>query len=211
MCLITNRLNSNAPVIKRTLKGNHFKSANREMKRIILTATAVTIFSGILFSQSSDEYVNWYSFEEAVEMVSENPKKIFIDIYADWCGWCRRMDQETFSNPDVADYLNKHFYPVKLNAETTDTIVFQGHEFVNEGNGSRSAHQLPIAILQGKMSYPSVAYMDENLQLLTVVPGFRTPENIEPLLRFFGEDHYKSINWEEFSKSFNGTFNSGKE
>ncbi len=177
------------------------------MKRIILLAATVIIISGSLFSQSSAEYVNWYSFEEAVEKVSENPKKIFIDIYTDWCGWCRRMDEETFSNPDVADYLNEHFYPVKLNAETTDTIAFQGHEFVNEGNGSRSAHQLPIALLQGQMSYPSVAYMDENLQLLTVVPGFTTPENIEPLLRFFGEDHYKSISWEEFSNSFSGTFN----
>ncbi len=176
------------------------------MKKLIITAAAI-LMSANLFPQSSSEYVNWYSFEEAVELASENPKKIFIDVYTEWCGWCRRMDRETFTNPDVADFLNEHFYPVKLNAETTDTIIFQGQEFVNEGNGSRSAHQLAIAILQGKMSYPSLAYMDENLQLLTVVPGFMTPEDIEPVMRFFGEDHYKTKSWEEFSSNFEGKFN----
>jgi thioredoxin-related protein len=150
--------------------------------------------------------IKWYSFEEAVVLSRDNPRKILVDIYTDWCGFCKRMEAETFSDPKVAAYINAHFYPVKFNSETKDTIRFQGHEFVNEGEGRRSAHQLSIALLQGQMSYPSIVYINEDLELLTAVPGFRTPAQLEPILRFFGEDHYITTSWEKFSEDFSGTF-----
>ncbi len=159
-----------------------------------------------LNANQEDEKVNWYSFEEAVELSMENPRKILVDIYTDWCGYCKRMDSETFGNPSVASFVNKNFYAVKLNSETTDTIRFKGYEFVNEGEGRRSAHQLSIALLQGQMSYPSIVYLNEDLELLTAVPGFMTPGSIEPVLRFFGEDHYKTVTWEDFQQSFSGSF-----
>ncbi len=157
-------------------------------------------------AQQVKNKVGWYTFEEAVELATVNPKKIFIDIYTDWCGFCKRMDSETFSNADVAMYLNENFYPVKFNSETKDTIYFQGHMFVNEGEGRRSAHQLSIALLQGKMSYPSIVYLNEDLELLTAVPGFMTPSGIEPILRYFAEDHFLRKSWEDFHKDFKGTF-----
>ena len=56
---------------------------------------------------------------------------MFIDVYTDWCGWCKRMDASTFKDPTVAAYLNANFYPVKLNAETRDTITFNGKTYTN--------------------------------------------------------------------------------
>ena len=70
------------------------------------------------------------SFEEAVERCAKEPKMVFIDVYTDWCGWCKRMDQSTFANPVIAQYMNDHFYAVKFDAERQDTITFQGHQFV---------------------------------------------------------------------------------
>ncbi len=171
--------------------------------------TTILLGFAFMFSLNAGqaaEKINWYSFEEAVELSRNNPRKILVDIYTDWCGFCKRMDSETFSNPKVARYINNHFYPVKLNAETTDTIRFQGHEFVNEGEGRRSPHQLAVAMLQGQMSYPSIVYINEELELLTAVPGFKTPEQIEPLLKFIGEDNYITTSWENFQESFTSTF-----
>jgi thioredoxin-related protein len=148
--------------------------------------------------------VKWYTFEEAVKLNEKNPKKIFIDVYTDWCSWCKVMDQKTFTNTEIADYLNKHYYPVKFNAESKEPITFQGRVFENKGEGRRSPHELAVALLQGKMSYPSIAYMDENNQLLTAVPGYVTPIQIEPILVFFGENHYKSTNWDTFNQTFKG-------
>jgi thioredoxin-related protein len=148
--------------------------------------------------------VKWYTFEEAVKLNEKNPKKIFIDVYTDWCSWCKVMDQKTFSNPEIAEYLNKHYYPVKFNAESKEPITFQGRVFENKSEGRRSPHELAIALLQGKMSYPSIAYMDEKNQLLTAVPGYVTPTQIEPILVFFGESHYKTTSWETFNQNFVG-------
>jgi thioredoxin-related protein len=175
------------------------------MKKIILLTLSVLALGCSAHSQKSDEgLVKWYTFEEAVKLNETNPKKIFIDVYTDWCSWCKVMDQKTFSNPQVAEYLNKYYYPVKFNAESKEPIVFQGITFENKGQGRRSPHDLAAALLQGRMSYPSVAYLDEKNQLLTSVPGYVTPSQIEPILVFFAENHYKTKSWEVFSQSFKG-------
>lgn len=175
------------------------------MKILVFTVLALGMFTS-LYANQDDEKIKWYSVEEAVDLAATSPRKILIDIYTDWCGFCKRMEAETFNNPAVARYINSNYYPVKFNSETRDTIYFQGHEFINEGEGRRSAHQFSIALLQGRMSYPSVVYLNEDGELLTSVPGFMTPERIEPILRFFAEDYYLTQPWEEYQKSFTGSF-----
>lgn len=172
------------------------------------SATLIAVFGIFLTlnAQKNNEKVVWYSIEEAIELSARNPKKIMIDVYTDWCGFCKRMEAETFSDARVARYINQNFYPVKFNSETRDTVYFQGQMFVNDGEGRRSPHQFSIALLSGQMSYPSVVYINEALELLTVVPGFMTPERIEPILKFIGDDHYQTRSWDDFQSSFTGTF-----
>ncbi len=142
----------------------------------------------VMFSAQADENegVNWLTIEEAEALSIENPKMIFIDIYTDWCSWCRRMDAETMSHSVIAELLNTHFYPVKLNAEQKGPIVFRGETYVNQNpDGRRSAHDFARAVLQGRMGYPSVAVFDEEMNLITSIPGFRPPANMEAVLAFF--------------------------
>jgi thioredoxin-related protein len=171
------------------------------MKKILIPLIILLSLQYNLQAQNTGK-INWYTIEEAVEMTKKIPKKIFIDVYTDWCGWCKKMEAETFAHPEIAKILNENYYPVKLNSETTDTIHFNGYTFINEGTGRRSAHQFSIALLQGKMSYPSIAYMSENLQMITVVPGYMTPEAIEPVLKFIAENHYLKTSYDEFQKNF---------
>ena len=170
-------------------------------KGFILTILFLTT-SLFLFSQGKSDKVKWYTFEEAVELSKKNPKKIFIDVYTDWCGWCKKMDRETFTHPVIAKYLNDNYYAVKFDAESTKPIDFAGNTFVNAGEESRNTHQLAIALLQGRLSYPSIAYMNEDMQLLTSVPGYKTPSDLEPILNYFAQDVYKSTGWTDFQASF---------
>ncbi len=151
--------------------------------------------------------INWVTIEEMQQLAAENPKKIFVDIYTDWCGWCKRMDANTFSHPQIAEYINENYYAVKLNAEQDEPIVFRGQEYVNENPGQRrSSHNFARALLQGRMSYPSVAFFDEELNLITAIPGYREPKQFEPVLVFFSEDHYlTNPNLDEFIKNFEGS------
>lgn len=172
------------------------------MKKGIITIIFFIAVQLVLFGQQKQEKVRWYSFEEAVELSKKNPKKLFIDVYTDWCGWCKKMDRETFTHPVIAKYLNEDFYAVKFDAESTKPIEFAGQTFVNEGGQPRNPHQLAIALLQGKMGYPSIAYMNEDLQLITVVQSYQTPEQIEPILKYFGGNSYKSMGWTDFQAAF---------
>jgi thioredoxin-related protein len=147
--------------------------------------------------------VKWMTFEEAVAANKKQPKKIFIDVYTTWCGPCKMLDANTFSHPVIAQYLNMHFYPIKLNAEMTDTVRFDTVIFVNRNpGGQRSPHDLAISLLSGKLMYPTTVYLDEKFTMLGPLAGYLTPQQIEPVLAYYAENAYKTMSWEEFQKTF---------
>lgn len=149
--------------------------------------------------------INWHTFQEAIELSKKEKKKIFIDVFTDWCGWCKVMDKGTFTHAVIAKYMNDHYYCVKLNAEMKDTIVFNNYTFVNPSpNGPRSAHQLASSLLNNKLSYPTTVYLDENFNILTQVPGYLKPEQMEPIMKYFGDNIYQGVKWEDFQKTFIG-------
>ena len=168
------------------------------MKRLIIALTVMMALP--VFGNA--QKINWMSFEEAVKLNETAPKKIFIDVYTDWCGWCKRMDQTTFQDTAVIKYMNENYYAVKFDAEMSDTIVFGGYTYVNEGgvNGRRGTHQLAAAMLQGRLSYPSYVFMNENNQLLTVAPGYMDAKDIMPVLSYFATDAFKKQSFNDYIK-----------
>jgi len=147
--------------------------------------------------------VKWYTFEEAVTLNKKAPRKIIIDVYTDWCGWCKVMDKETFQNPLIAKILNEKYYAVKFNAESTKPVLFEGRTFINDGQGNRPPHQLAVALLNGKMSYPSIVFMNETNQLITAVPGFQKPNDMEPLLMFIhGSLYEKGVDYQQYVSNY---------
>lgn len=171
------------------------------MKKLITLLLLFLFFSALAFPQQ--QKIKWYSIEEADKLMKDNPRPLFIDTYTDWCSWCKKLDQETFSNPVVADILNTRFYPVKFDAEGKANISFQGRSFINDGK-SGNAHQLAVALLKGQLSYPTVVFLNEKGQLLSPVPGYRTAKDMEELLSFFAEKAYEKQNFQDFQKSFKG-------
>ena len=65
-------------------------------------------------------------WETALSQAKQENKWVMIDCYTDWCGWCKHMVRTTYSNPGIANYINANFYPVQFDAETTDTIEYNG-------------------------------------------------------------------------------------
>ena len=147
--------------------------------------------------------INWLSFDEAVKQNQSQPKKIFVDLYTDWCTWCLKMEKATFEHPDIVEYINENFYPVKLDAETRSNIIFKNNQYIYRPDaGKRGVHELAIFLTRGRLNYPSVVFLDEGLDNPQPISGFQNPVEMDKLLKFFGEDYYKNLDWGIFKQIY---------
>ncbi|MCS6832099.1 MAG: DUF255 domain-containing protein [Flammeovirgaceae bacterium] len=156
--------------------------------------------------KNKKEVIEWLTFEEAVERCKKNPKKILIDVYTDWCGWCKKMDKDTYEHPTIATYINKHYYAVKFNAEQKEPVVFDNYTFKFIPQGRGGYHELAASLLQGQMSYPSTVFLDENLRLIQPLPGYYNAKDFDPILKYFIEGMPKNMSWEEYRKIYRSPF-----
>ncbi|MCF8276738.1 MAG: DUF255 domain-containing protein [Flavobacteriales bacterium] len=149
------------------------------------------------------EGINWISIEKADELRRTEPRKILIDVYTDWCGWCKKMDASTFSDPKVVAYINAHYYAVKLDAEQREPITIGGKTYEYVPNGRRGYHEIANELLQGKMSYPTTVFLDESMNMIQPVSGYLNVETIQPILEYLAENAYKRTPWDEWLKKRN--------
>lgn len=154
----------------------------------------------------AESKLKWYSINEVIELQKTAPKKVLVDVYTSWCGWCKVMDKKTFSNDTIIDIINKYFYAVKFDGESKDTYTFLGKEYKFVAGGRNGYNELAAAWLQGKLSYPTIVYLDENLATIYPVPGYYEPKQIEPVLMYTALEKYKTTSYEDYTKSFVSIF-----
>ncbi len=146
--------------------------------------------------------ITWLTWQEAVEANKKAPKIFMVDVYTDWCHWCKVMDSKTFSEDRVAKAIGKDFYAVKLNAEQRDDIAFNGHTFKFVAEGRRGYHELAASMLEGKMSYPSIVYFTPNFERILVSPGYKEPDAMLTELSFVQTGAYTTTNFESYRSTY---------
>ncbi|MGB0166810.1 MAG: thioredoxin family protein [Luteibaculum sp.] len=175
--------------------------------RLVLFSIAL---SCVFFSkaQLAEPHVNWVSMADLEKVQAKEERKVLVDVYTSWCGPCKMMLKNTFENPEVVEYINKNFHAVKFNAEGDEVINFKGHQWTNEGydpnrRGRNSTHDLTLAIAssQGRIAYPTIVYMDENLNIIFPVQGYMQPDQIMPLLSYLASDSYKEKSYDDYREA----------
>ena len=174
-----------------------------------IIAVLILIGSTVFVDKKKEEkesIIQWLTFEEAVEKSKVSPRKIFIDVYTDWCGWCKVMDKNTFNEKTIATYLNENYYPVKFNAEQKEDIVFDNTTFKFVPNGRRGYHQLAASLLNNKLSYPTVVFLNEEFKIIQVIAGYKKPKQFDEIIKYIGEGYYTNTKWEKFQKEYISPF-----
>lgn len=165
---------------------------------LLLTSSAVTI--------ENEGLVQWMTLEEALQKSKTEKRPVFIDVYTDWCGWCKVMDKNTFNDPKVSRLLNEKFYPVKFNGEQKEDVVFHGTTYKFVASGRSGYHELAAALLNNQLSYPTVVFLNEKFEMLQPLPGYRKPEEFHMIAQFIGEGHYKTIKWTDWQTKYKSPY-----
>ncbi len=157
----------------------------------------LTGFKGVETFQVKPE-VKWHTIQEAEQLMKKNPRKVFIDMYTDWCKWCKVMEENTFSDDKIIKLLNTEYYAVRFDAESKEPVDFRGKTYKFVPRGRNGYNELAAVLMRGKLSYPTSVFLDENLDLITTLPGYVTPDKMEPILKFIGEGHYRNQTFQQY-------------
>jgi len=191
------------------------------MKHVLLLAVAMLTISPAMMAKKDPpaakapaEEIHWItSIDELQVKMQQAPKKVIVDMYTGWCGWCKKMDADTYTNPALVKYVNNNYYAVKLDAERQDTIHFQGKDFFfapqYRANGFALELLKDLLSKGGQLSYPQTVFMLENFQSPTPVPGYRTVAEMEMFLTYFGDNAYRRQPWDQYSKTYVTRWSSG--
>lgn len=106
---------------------------------VIIIATLVSLLSISVFAEkkagAESTKINWLSFDKGLAALEADSsgKHMFVDITASWCGWCKKMDREAFSDSAVISFVNQNFIPVKVWGDSDNILEIEGYR-VSEKN-----------------------------------------------------------------------------
>lgn len=170
--------------------------------RLILVIIILILI--ISFKPAKRDKIKWISLEELNSAYASDPKPIIIDVYTNWCGWCKVMDKETYSNQKVASYINEHFYAVKFNAESTDSAILGNKRYGY--NPAYHANDLAVYLLSGRIGYPTTVLLSNLNAQPAPLSGYLKPSELEPPVKYFGDGAFKKQDFPQYMKEFEGTW-----
>lgn len=124
----------------------------------------------------------WHHITDIKKLQEENSKPVIVDVYTDWCKWCKVMDEKTFSDPSLQSYLAENYHMIKFDAETKEDLQFNGKSFSFVQSGRRGINSLASHLCQGRASYPSFVILDKDLNIVEVIRGFKEVDKFKAIL-----------------------------
>lgn len=135
--------------------------------------------------------VVWHGWDDGLKQANATGKPVLVDVYTDWCGWCRRMDRDVYSRADVRESLQKRFVMVKLNAESPEQASYHGQTYTSRtlASGFRVT------------GYPTTIFLRANGDHIVNVPGYIPADRFMLLLEYIGDGHLdRGVDFQEFAK-----------
>ncbi|WP_435624237.1 thioredoxin family protein [Flagellimonas sp.] len=158
-------------------------------KNLLLFGTLLSLVMLLLPTEalSQEDKIQWLSFKQLEDSLAIKPKKVFIDFYADWCAYCKKMDKAAFKDKEVISLLNSEYYAVKMNTETTETIVFGGDSYSNKEVGQKRnpTHEIPLLLASREnrpFSLPAMVILNEKFEITARYFEYLSPKKLNGIL-----------------------------
>jgi len=172
------------------------------MKKYLFLSVGLLSLSAILFSSFVKEpkaktvasQITWRSLEHVDRLRKDIQKPILVDVYTDWCKWCKVMDESTFQDPAIIDYVNQHFYAVKLNAEQKEAISLHGNIYEYQPMGRRGINNIVLELLGSRPSYPSLVLLDGDMRQKKILKGYQKTAQLMPQLKNYLKENMLTSN-----------------
>ena len=146
------------------------------------------IFLSLLFISSSfkpAEELKWFGFNEGYSLAKKKNKIMLVDVYTEWCGWCKRMDRDTYTRSEIIESLNKDFVVIKFNPEVQDvTYEFEGKKY----DGQQLAGIISNYQING---YPTTIFMYPKTKKTNVISGYYDATRFKGVIDAIKQDFTK--------------------
>lgn len=135
------------------------------MYRLMMIVAFIAL--GSKLTAQTSPTLKWYGWNEGYPLAMKSGKILLIDAYTDWCGWCKKMDRDTYSDAKIIEKINQYFIPVKFNPELTDQIYYVD-------SVSMSASELFMQFTRGERTgFPTTYFIQPQKRRLMIDPGYR--------------------------------------
>jgi len=153
------------------------RQANKAMRYINIVAGVLLILTGALLITNKLRWLtSWLTFDQAQKKGQDQDQKFLLYFYADWCGYCRKLDKQTFTDPSVAEFINANFIPVRINSD-----------------------RMPkVAARYGVQGLPDLRFLSADGKNIARWPGYIEADKLLPLLKYIQTDSYLKMGYKEF-------------
>lgn len=170
----------------------------RKYLSFLLLTIAVSLLFAFRFEKKKSK-MQWQNVEQTSQQYQIEKKPIIIDLYTDWCHYCKVMDETIYANDSVSNYIAQHFYASKLNAEDKKDLVWMGKKY--KYVAKYKVHELAILLTKGSLVYPTTIIIPPTGEPL-IIGGAQPINEIESYLKYYGSGSYQTKTYAEFNKMF---------
>jgi len=175
-----------------------------QMLKLLVLFGSVVFFFSAGKPLATAEKTKWMTLKEVSDSLKKQKRPVLIDLYTDWCGWCKVMDKKTYANGNVSKYLKEKFYAVKIDAESRQAIEWNGKSFPY--NQQYRTNEFALYLTNGQLSYPTTVILPADGSAPQAIPGYLEPKDFEIVVKYFGEGHYGKTPFDEYQKNFKASW-----